>query len=113
MTGVSSGTPTTGNSGNQSTGNGGIDGLKPLIEAQELLESFVTNRILIPGLMITGGLVVIKGAGEGQVGACVGGVGVGCFVVAPFTGSVAVAGGAFIFEGIYYGIHQEIYVPKW
>jgi len=112
-TDVTSAGYTSGTSPGDSGADNGINGLLPLMEAQEQLELFVTNRILIPGLMITGGAVLIQAAGEAQVGACVEGVGVGCFVVAPFTGSTAAAGGAFIFEGIYYGIYQKIYVPKW
>jgi RHS repeat-associated protein len=99
----------TSNGGSTSANNQNLpQNLTTLMEAQEKLELFVTNRILIPGGMILGGLTVAGSAGLVSLGAC--STGVGCLAL---VGTVpAMAGGlGLAFEGGYYFINGQFYDP--
>jgi hypothetical protein len=82
--------------------------VRPLIEAQEQAELFVTQRILLPGMMIFTG-VVAAGAGFVATGV-VCATALGC-LASPVTLSVAVGGLVLADEGIYYAINGKFFVP--
>jgi len=79
-----------------------VNQLKPLMDAQEDLEYWGTQHVIIPGAMIFSGAVVALGGAGATVGACA--TGIGC-LASPVTVGVALAGGALVVEGVHYAIH--------
>jgi len=86
----------------------GFNQFKPMMEAQEGAESWVTRRIIIPSAMVITGGVVAYGGAVATVAVCA--TVAGC-VASPITAGVALAGVGLAAEGVYYGITQKIWNP--
>lgn len=94
--------PSNNNSNSQSPGL--TEDLTTLFEAQDKLDLGVTNRILIPALMIGGGLTISAASAYATVQACV--TVVGCTAVIG-TGPTFVGGLWLASKGVSYAIHGK------
>src|ERR1035437_8061885 len=102
--GGSGGGGTASNASNQN----GMNQLLPLMEAQEGVEYWLTNHVLIPGGMVFSGVVVAGVGVVATVAVC--STVAGC-LLSPITGGVALAGAGLALEGVYYGFTQKVWDP--
>ena len=103
-------TPSTQNNASSGSSSGPAQDLLLLFEAQEKVELPIIKKVLIPGAMISTGVLMSAGSVEGQVWACAGGpatcAGAAVGTVPTFLGGLTLAG-----EGAYYLLTGKFYNP--
>ena len=93
----------------QNTTPGVTQDLVTMLEIQERVEFSMTNRILIPGAMIVGGITVAGSAGLVTVQTCLESGGFACGAVVSGTGPAFVGGLWLAGQGAYYAVFGKLY----